>query len=169
VDERRAVGENTAMSIAAFLDPKAVNLRLRSDNRDDTLRELVHLIPDLQDRAAEQITLWQSLVDREKLHTTAVGEGLAFPHARNAMGNLLKKPAIVIGRHANGIAWGATDGKPVQLFFLLAAPSLTEHLHLLSQTSRILRNANVREELLRADEGGKAIEILKAAEAKLAG
>jgi mannitol/fructose-specific phosphotransferase system IIA component (Ntr-type) len=127
------------------------------------------LIPDLQNRAAEQMTLWQSLVDREKLHTTAVGEGLAFPHARNAMGNLLKKPAIVIGRHDKGVPWGATDNKPVQLFFLLAAPSLTEHLHLLSQTSRILRISKTRQELLAAQEAGKVIEILKAAEAKLAG
>jgi mannitol/fructose-specific phosphotransferase system IIA component (Ntr-type) len=169
VDERGVVGQNTAMSIAAFLDPRAVNLRLQSDNRDDVLRELVHLIPDLRDRAAEQIALWQSLVDREKLHTTAVGEGLAFPHARNAMGNLLKRPAIVIGRNDKGVSWGATDGKPVQIFFLLAAPSLTEHLHLLSQMSRLLRNAKTREELLRASEGAQAIEILKAAEAKLAG
>lgn len=169
MDARPAVGQNMAMSIAAFLDPRAVNLRLQNDNRDDTLRELVHLIPDLHDRAPEQLALWQSLVDREKLHTTAVGEGLAFPHARNAMGNLLKKPAIVIGRNDKGVSWGAIDNKPVQLFFLLAAPSLTEHLHLLSQMSRILRNSKVREDLLKAAEPAQAVQILKTAEAKLAG
>jgi mannitol/fructose-specific phosphotransferase system IIA component (Ntr-type) len=155
------------MSIAAYLDPRAVNLRLQSQTRDDTLRELVHLIPELHDRPAEQLTLWQALADREKLHTTAVCDGLAFPHARNAMGSLLKKPIVVFGRHDTGINWAATDGKPVNLLFLLAAPSLTEHLHLLSRMSRILRNPKTREDLLHAKTPETILNILKDADAKL--
>ena len=149
------------MSIGDYLDPRAVSLGLQSNSKDDVLRELVNLIPELQNRAAEQLSLWQALADREKLHTTAVGEGLAFPHARNAMGNLIKRPVIVVGRHNAGVAWGAADSKPVQLLFMLAAPSLTEHLHLLGLMSRILRNAKVREELLRATTPEQVIEILK--------
>lgn len=155
------------MSIGGYLDPRAVNLRLQSGTKDDVLRELVNLIPELKDRAPEQLSLWQALADREKLHTTAVGEGLAFPHARNAMGNLLKKPVIVMGRHDAGVAWGAMDNKPVRLMFMLAAPSLTEHLHLLGQMSRILRNAKVREELLKCGTAEQVIEILKKGEAGL--
>src|SRR6185436_17109037 len=131
-------------------DPRAVTLRLQTNAKDDVLRELVNLIPELQNRAAEQLSLWQALADRERLHTTAVGEGLAFPHARNAMGNLLKRPVIVVGRNSQGVSWGAADSRPVQLFFMLAAPSLTEHLHLLGQMSRILRNSKIREDLMRA-------------------
>ena len=149
------------MSIGDYLDPRAVSLALQSNSKDDVLRELVNLIPELQNRAAEQLSLWQALADRERLHTTAVGEGLAFPHARNAMGNLLKRPVIVVGRHNAGIVWGAADSKPVQLLFMLAAPSLTEHLHLLGLMSRILRNAKVREGLLRATTPEQVIEILK--------
>jgi mannitol/fructose-specific phosphotransferase system IIA component (Ntr-type) len=153
------------MSIGVYLDPRAVNLRLQSNTKDDVLREMVNLIPELQEHAAEQLSLWQALADRERLHTTAVGDGLAFPHARNAMGNLLKKPVIVIGRHDAGVEWGAADAKPVRLMFMLAAPSLTEHLHLLSQMSRILRNPKVREELSGATTPEQAIDILKRAEA----
>jgi mannitol/fructose-specific phosphotransferase system IIA component (Ntr-type) len=149
------------MSIGGYLDPRAVSLHLQSNTRDDVLRELVNLIPELQNRAPEQLSLWQALADREKLHTTAVGEGLAFPHARNAMGNLIKRPVIVVGRHNEGVAWGAADNKSVQLLFMLVAPSLTEHLHLLGQMSRILRNAKVREELMRATAPEQVIEILK--------
>jgi mannitol/fructose-specific phosphotransferase system IIA component (Ntr-type) len=156
------------MSIGVYLDPREVNLRLQSNTKDDALRELVNMIPELKDRAAEQLSLWQALADREKLHSTGVGEGLAFPHARNAMGNLLKKPVIVIGRHEQGVDWGSADSKPAQLIFMLAAPSLTEHLHLLSQMSRILRNAKVREDLLlHCATPEQAIEILKAAEANI--
>lgn len=161
------LGENTPMSIAGHFDPKAINLRLQSQTRDDALRELVCMIPELLGKAPEQLALWQALADREKLHTTAVGEGLAFPHSRNAMGNLLKKPVIVFGRHEKGLPWGAVDQKPVHLIFMLAAPSLTEHLHLLGQMSRILRNARTREDLLRAGDAASTIEIVKAAEAKL--
>lgn len=156
------------MSIGGYLDPRAANLRLQSRAKDDVLRELVNLIPELQGRAAEQLALWQALVDRERLHTTAVSEGLAFPHARNAMGNLLKKPVIVFGRHDAGVNWGALDNKPVRLMFMLAAPSLTEHLHLLGQMSRILRNGKVREELLKCATPEQAIQILKYGEAGLA-
>jgi mannitol/fructose-specific phosphotransferase system IIA component (Ntr-type) len=157
------------MSIAAYLDPRAVNLRLQTQTRDDILRELVRLLPELADRPAEQLALWQSLVDREKMHTTAVGEGLAFPHARNAMGNILKKPAIVVGRHDRGVPWEAADAKPVRLFFMLAAPSLTEHLHLLSRMSRILRNAKARDEILKASTAESIISLLKDADAKIPG
>ncbi len=157
------------MVIGDFLDSASVNLHLRSQTRDDILRELVQLIPELRNRAPEQLALWQALADREKLHTTAVGEGLAFPHARNAMGNLLKKPIVVIGRHESGIAWNAIDNKPVHLLFMLAAPSLTEHLHLLAQTSRVLRNSATRAELLKAADPSAAIAVIKAAESRLAG
>ena len=155
------------MSIGVYLDPREVNLRLQSNTKDDALRELVNMIPELKGRAAEQLSLWQALADREKLHSTAVGDGLAFPHARNAIGNILKKPVIVIGRHEKGLDWGAADGKAAQLLFMLAAPSLSEHLHLLGQMSRILRNAKVREDLLKAETAEQAIEILKVAEAGL--
>src|SRR5687768_7961591 len=155
------------MSIGGYLDPRAVNLRLQTGAKDDVLRELVNLIPELKDRAVEQLSLWQALADRERLHTTAVGEGLAFPHARNAMGNLLKKPVVVMGRHESGLGWGAPDNRPVKLLFMLAAPSLTEHLHLLGQMSRILRNGKVREELLRCGTAEQAILILKNGEAGL--
>jgi PTS system fructose-specific IIC component len=155
------------MNIGDYLDPRAVSLQLRSNTKDDALRELVNLIPELLNRAPEQLSLWQALADRERLHTTAVGEGLAFPHARNAMGNLLKRPVIVVGRHIQGVAWGAADTKPVQLLFMLAAPSLTEHLHLLGQMSRILRNAKIREELLRAATAEQVIEILKNGESNM--
>lgn len=141
----------------------AVSLRLQSDNRDDVLRELVRLIPELRDRPAEQITLWQALVDREKLHTTAVGGGLALPHARNAMPNILPKATIVMGRHDRGVNWNAADNAPVRLFFLLVAPSLTEHLHLLANMSRLLRNPKTREALLSAPNEAAVSEVLKTA------
>ena len=51
--------------------------------------------------------------------------------------------------------------------FMLAAPSLTQHLHLLGQMSRVLRNAKVREELLKCVSAEQAIEILKSSEAGL--
>jgi mannitol/fructose-specific phosphotransferase system IIA component (Ntr-type) len=141
----------------------AVCLRLQSDTRDDVLRELVRLIPELRDRPAEQITMWQALVDREKLHTTAVGGGLAFPHARNAMGNVLKTATVIMGRHAKGVAWNSPDNQPVKLFFLLAAPSLTEHLHLLANMSRVLRNPKTRDALLAAPTEAAIAEIIKTA------
>jgi mannitol/fructose-specific phosphotransferase system IIA component (Ntr-type) len=71
------------------------------------------------------------------LASTGIGDGLALPQARNALGDVLQRPIIVFGRHAQGIAYGSIDGNPVRLFFLLvAAVNLTQHLHLLARLSR---------------------------------
>ena len=89
------------------------------------------------------------LLDRERLGSTGVGEGVAIPHGK--MGDLGELIAF-FGRSTRGVAFEAVDDQPVSLFFLLFAPenSAGVHLKALAKISRLLKRPSVREELLQA-------------------
>ena len=112
-------------------------------------------------------TLLRALHEREQLHSTGIGDGIALPHARNALVGLVDQPIIIFGRHNPGIPYGAIDGKPAQLFFLLIAPTVTQHLGMLARISRVLNNPRLRQSLLNADRPERALELIKEAELKL--
>jgi mannitol/fructose-specific phosphotransferase system IIA component (Ntr-type) len=146
------------------MDPAAVKLSLGSPHRDAILGELVDLIPELRSNLDARHTLLRALQEREAMHSTGIGDGIALPHARNALIGLVQHPIIVLGRHDQGVAFGAIDDQPVRLFFLLMATSVTQHLQFLAQLSRVLRNPRLRDSLLTATTPAQAIALLRDAE-----
>jgi mannitol/fructose-specific phosphotransferase system IIA component (Ntr-type) len=153
--------------LSDLLMPAKINLNLRSHNRESVLEELVNQISELAKQPAARQTLLRALHEREELHSTGIGDGIALPHARNALVGMVNHPVIVFGRHANGIAFGALDRVPVKLFFLLVAPTVTQHLSILARISRLLRDPKLVQKLLTADKPEKVIHIIKEEEAKL--
>ena len=143
-----------------------MNLNLVSTDRDAVLNELVNQIPQLAKQPDARKTLLRALQERELLHSTGIGDGIALPHARNALVGLVDEPIVVFARHATGIPYGAIDGVPARLFFLLIAPTVTQHLGILARLSRILRDPKVRQSLLTADRPEKVISLIQDAEAK---
>src|SRR5215470_14066322 len=105
-----------------------MNLNLASSDRDAVLNELVNQIPQLAKQPEARKTLLRALQERELLHSTGIGDGVALPHARNALVGLVDEPIVVFARHATGIPYGAIDNVPARLFFLLIAPTVTQHL-----------------------------------------
>lgn len=144
-----------------------IKLNLKSNNRGDVLRELVSFIPDIADRPDAQQTLVHALEEREQLHSTGIGDGVALPHARNALVGLVDKPVVVFGKHSKGIPFGAIDNKPSQLFLLLIAPTVTQHLAILARVSRLLREPKLRQNLLSADSPEKVLDLIRDAESKM--
>jgi mannitol/fructose-specific phosphotransferase system IIA component (Ntr-type) len=149
-----------------LISPTSINLNLKSANRDGVLEELVAQIPEIANQPDAREKLLRALHEREQLHSTGIGDGVALPHARNALVGLVDHPVIVFGRHA-GIDYGAIDGVPARLFFLLVAPTVTQHLAVLARISRLLRDPKVRQELLVADSPQKAMVVIREAEARL--
>jgi mannitol/fructose-specific phosphotransferase system IIA component (Ntr-type) len=152
------------MSIAGLLQPRAISLQLRGTDRDEVLNELVGLVPALQDRSDARQTLLDALKDREEMHSTGIGDGLALPHTRNTLGGLVGEPLIAFGRHEQGVPYGAIDGKPVQLFFLLLTTSVTQHLHVLARMSRLLREPDLHNALMSAPTADALIASMRQAE-----
>jgi mannitol/fructose-specific phosphotransferase system IIA component (Ntr-type) len=150
-----------------LLSPATVNLNLTSPDSEAVLGELVDQIPELRDEPEERQTLLRALHEREQLHSTGIGDGIALPHARNALVGLVDHPIIVFGRHPQGIAYNAIDAVPARLFFLLIAPTVTEHLAILARLSRLLRDPKLRKSLLTANQPEQVITLITEAEAKL--
>ena len=153
--------------LSELLSVPTIKLSLTGMDRDGVLQELVNLIPRIEENPEMRTTLLRALHEREQLHSTGIGDGVALPHARNALVGLVDKPIIVFGRHPKGIPYGSIDGKPAQLFFLLVAPTVTQHLAILARISRVLRDAKLRQALLKSDKSEKALALIKEAEGKL--
>ena len=150
--------------LSKLLSPATINLNLQSVDRDSVLSELVNQIPELRDRPDARQTLLRALKEREQLHSTGIGDGVAFPHSRNALVGLVDHPSIVMGRHPDGIAFGAIDAEPARLFFLLVAPTVTQHLGVLARLSRLLTDPKLRRSLLAVATPEKAIALIAEAE-----
>jgi mannitol/fructose-specific phosphotransferase system IIA component (Ntr-type) len=139
-------------------------MNLATHSRDEVFRMMVELVPDLTGNDAGQETLFKALVDREQLHSTGIGDGIALPHARNALVGLTTQPTVVFARHVAGLPFNAIDGQPAHLIFLLVAPNVTVHLGMLARISRVLRDPKLRRDLMAAATPAKAIELLWNAE-----
>jgi mannitol/fructose-specific phosphotransferase system IIA component (Ntr-type) len=158
---------SNSVVLGEILSPATINLDLKSADRDSVLGELVNQIPQLADRPEARQTLLRALHEREELHSTGIGDGIALPHSRNALVGLVDKPVMVFGRHATGIPYGAIDSVPARLFFLLVAPTVTQHLTILARLSRLLRDPKLRQGLLAADTPEKVLTLIRDAEANL--
>ena len=135
------------MRIQDFLKPQAVLADLTGRSAAEVLAELCR--PVAQAHGLDAARLVQVLLEREKLGSTGVGDGVAIPH-----GKLPGLPALVatFGRSTQGVEFRAADGKPARLFFALFAPenSAGAHLKALSRVSRIFRLPAFREAILAA-------------------
>ncbi len=154
-------------SLADLLAPAGINLNLSSIDRDSVLGELVNQIPELSQQPEARQTLLRALHEREQLHSTGIGDGVALPHTRNALVGLVDKPIIIFARHGKGIPYGAIDNVPARLFFLLIAPTVTEHLAILARLGRVLRDPKLRQALLTAKQPDNVIKLIRDAEAKI--
>ncbi|HSU55042.1 MAG TPA: PTS sugar transporter subunit IIA [Candidatus Dormibacteraeota bacterium] len=156
-----------ALTLSRLLSPAGINLNLASNDRETVLGELVGQIPELANQPEARLTLLRALHEREQLHSTGIGDGIALPHARNALVGLVDHPLIIFARHSKGIPYGSIDDVPARLFFLLIAPTVTQHLAILARLSRLLRDPKLRQTLLTVDQPQKAMDAIRQAEANM--
>jgi PTS system nitrogen regulatory IIA component len=135
------------MKIVEFLRPDAVIANLGAASAQAALGELCR--PLCATYKLDPQRLLDTLLDREKLGSTGIGEGVAIPH-----GKVAGLPALVasFGRAPQGIDFRAIDGRPTHLFFTLIAPenSAGAHLKALARISRIFKNPAFRDAIMKA-------------------
>lgn len=93
--------------------------------------------------------LYEVLLAREALGSTAIGDGIAIPHVRNPVILHLERPMITVCFLERPVDFGALDGQPVQALFTLISPTVRAHLHLLSRLSYALRDPAFKEAVVR--------------------
>lgn len=156
-----------SIKLNELLSPARIKLDLKSNDRESVLPELVNQISELAEEPEARQTLLRALQEREQLYSTGIGDGIALPHSRNALVGLVDRPLIVFGRHARGIQYGAPDALPARLFFLVVAPTVTQHLAILARLIRLLRDPKLRQSLQTLGEPSQIIELIGKAEEKL--
>jgi excisionase family DNA binding protein len=100
------------------------------------------------------------LKKREKMLSTAIGNGIAVPHPRHPSPQLFNEPKIVILRTKTGIDYKSPDNKPVRLFLMTCAPNELVHLRLLAKISRLLHASTVVDKLMQANDKTEMFQIL---------
>lgn len=125
------------MKIVDILSEDLIVPALEANDRDGVLRELVAAIVRVRPTVPIEDAV-RVLVNREKIGSTGVGQGLAIPHAKLAT---LTKAVACFGRSQEGIDFGALDGQPCHLFMALLAPEGNAGLHLkaLARSSRLFK------------------------------
>jgi PTS system nitrogen regulatory IIA component len=134
--------------IAEILTEPQIVPDLRGSTKDDVLRELaVHLCDNSGGLPATIEQVVHALVERERLGSTGVGEGVAIPHAKIPG---LQHLVACFGRTTSGVPFDAIDQQPVTLIFVLLVPesSAGAHLKALARISRLLKDASFRGRLL---------------------
>lgn len=109
--------------------------------------------------------LARRLVERERMGSTGLGAGLAIPHCKLRG---IADVVLAVGVSARGIDFGAADGLPVRLVFLVLSPADAPALHLqaLARISRVIRLPGVAERLVKAETAGEIAAALKEAEGR---
>jgi PTS system nitrogen regulatory IIA component len=137
------------MKITDILDKESVIAELSARDKKSVLEELVSIMVE-HGRLRDKEKTVEVLLERERLGSTGIGDGIAIPH-----GKLKEIQSIIcsFGRTRAGVDFQSIDEKPTYLFFLLLAPedSASEHLQALARLSRLLKDDRMRKRLLEAD------------------
>ena len=151
------------MKIVEFLRPEAVIASLGGQTAQPVLAELCRPLAAVQRVDGQKLI--DTLLEREKLGSTGIGEGVAIPH-----GKVPGLPGLMasFGRSIAGVDFRAIDGKPTHLFFTLFAPenSAGAHLKALARISRIFKNPGFRDAIMRAGDAAEIYRLIETEDAK---
>ena len=143
--------------IATLLKSEYVLLDLDAASKDALFASIAsHIAPTLQ---LDAKTIEKSLVTREKLGSTGLGQGVAIPHGRIKQ---LKQAAGVFVRTRYAVPFDAPDNEPVRLLFVLLVPEHATDLHLqiLSELAQLFSDRTLRERLLQTTSAAEAYQLL---------
>ncbi len=133
------------MKIADILKPECIIPNLDGKTKKDILTRLARPIAENYRVDLEEMV--SALLNREKLGSTGIGDGVAIPHAKVSGLSVI---AASVGISREGLKFDALDGKPCYIFFLLMAPANTSsgHLKALARVSMLLKNPDTRKRLI---------------------
>lgn len=136
------------MKLSEILEKDNIIADMKAKDKKRVLEELVEAMI-LGHPLLEKEALVKVLLDRERLGSTGIGDGVAIPHGKF---HGINEPMISFGRSLKGLDFDSMDGQPAYLFFLLVAPenSASIHLRALARIAKILKNSSFRRILLEA-------------------
>ena len=150
------------MNITELLKKESIELNVKAVSKDDAINQLTSLMEKggrLNDKAGYK----EGILAREALGSTAIGEGIAIPHAKVAA---VKEPGLAAAVVPEGVDYEAFDGSLAHLIFMIAAPEggADTHLEALSRLSTLLMVPGFMDSLIAAKSKDEFLEIIDKAE-----
>jgi PTS system nitrogen regulatory IIA component len=131
-----------SVSLADALEAGGVHYKVPGNDQQSALRAVVSCLP--LPEAFDHELLLRLFVAREALGSTALGDGIAIPHARRPIVLHVPRSFVTLCFLKHPIAYQAPDGKPVRILFSVISPTVTAHVQLLSRLSRALNDSGFR-------------------------
>ncbi|GFE59372.1 PTS sugar transporter subunit IIA [Geobacter sp. AOG1] len=147
------------LELSTLLQPADIIAELVATTKSDVLAELASQVAE-RHPGLERDELVRVLLERERLGSTGIGDGIAIPHGKLKQAREL---VLAFGRSRNGVEFSALDGQPVRLFFMLIAPqdAVGIHLKMLARISRILKDPGVRRRLMEVADAVAIHQIIQ--------
>ncbi len=149
------------MTISAILSPQSIFIDVEVSSKKKLLELIAHVAAD-QTRLPES-TIYNNLLNRERLGSTGLGQGFAAPHARLTD---LQSTACYFFRLKQAVNFEAPDNQPVDLVFTIIVPeeATEEHLLILSSLASIFSRKEICEAIRNASDKDQIVEIIQSAE-----
>lgn len=148
------------MRISSFTNAKFIDLAMRPGDKAKVIEQAVDLVAASK-KVTDRKAFLHDVLEREKLVTTGVGYGVAFPHAKSGA---VTGVVLAFGRTTEGVDFGALDGNPVRLIFLIGAPKGQEpsrvYLNLMARLSFLMKDESNRERLLTTESVSEVLRLL---------
>lgn len=145
--------------LSEFVNENLIKIGLRARKKKDVLKELVEFLKErgIIDKTENFL---KALKQRENIETTAIGKGVAIPHAKCSD---VKKMFLLIAVSHEGVDFKSVDGKPVNLIFLVGDDGKNENLYiqLLAKIARLLKTEDLRERLKKAANPQEVMKVVE--------
>ena len=154
------------MLLSQLLAPDRVRVPLAARDKSGILRELTSVL--VARSGGEETDVLHAVREREESQSTGYGYEVAIPHGRSPT---IPELAVVAGVSSAPVEYGAMDGRPVRLFFLVVGPESAagQQVRALARIARLVRRDSVRERLIRATTADEFCAVVRESEERVVG
>ena len=146
------------MTLLEILSSETTIVGLKGNSKEEIIEELVYCL-DAGDAISDRDKVLQAVVEREKIMSTGIGDGIAIPHGKS---DAVQRLVAALGTHRRGVDFEALDGEPAFVFFLLVSPANVSgpHIKALARISRLLKNDEFKKSLINASTPAEVLEAI---------
>jgi fructose-specific phosphotransferase system IIA component len=150
------------MTLTEILSSSSVLVDLKGETKEEIIGELVESL-GVGEVITDQDKVLQAVLEREKIMSTGIGDGIAIPHGKS---DAVVKLAAALGTQKRGVDFESLDGEPAYVFFLLVSPANVSgpHIKALARISRLLKNDEFKKKLIGAASADEMMSIIEAEE-----
>lgn len=150
------------MTLTEILSSSSVLVDLEGETKEEIIEELVDSLT-VGEVITDRDKVLQAVLEREKIMSTGIGDGIAIPHGKS---DAVVQLAAALGTQKRGVDFESLDGEPAYVFFLLVSPANVSgpHIKALARISRLLKNDEFKRKLIGAPSAEEIMAIIQAEE-----